>query len=78
MPHICDEACHRPGGPVTTDERGTVIFRLLPDGTAELADPRKAPLAAAIFWREVLDMARLLRIPVAITEPTVVPDEDPL
>ena len=53
---------------VLHDEMGQVIFRLRDDGTAELPDPEKAGLAAAIFWREVLNMARLLKVPVAFNE----------
>jgi hypothetical protein len=55
---------------VISDETGAVIFQLLADGTAELPDPDKAPLAAAIFWREVLAMAELLGVPVSFHEPT--------
>lgn len=53
---------------VIHDESGKVIFRLRPDGDAEIPDPNKAPLAAAIFWREVINMARLLRVPLSFVE----------
>lgn len=51
---------------VIADETGETIFQIRPDGTAELPDPDRASLAAAIFWREVLHMAALLRVPVAL------------
>lgn len=60
---------------VIADETGETIFQILPDGTAELPDPAKAELAAAIFWREVLNMARILRVPVAFHDEDH--DEDP-
>lgn len=50
---------------VISDDTGQVIFRLRGDGSAVMPDPAKAKLAAAIFWREVLVMARTMGIPVA-------------
>lgn len=50
---------------VIADDAGNVIFRLKGDGTAVAPDPAKLKLAAAIFWREVLHMARVMEIPVA-------------
>jgi len=83
--HVCNDDCHRPGGPlevdahgnsivseippdplVIADSTGRVIFRLADDGTAYLPDPADAKGAAAIFWREVLTMARLMRIPLGV------------
>jgi hypothetical protein len=49
---------------VVTDETGDVIFALHHDGTVTMPDPEKAPMAAAIFWREVLAMADDLGIQV--------------
>lgn len=81
--HVCNDDCHRPGGPLEVDANGnsivsetppdplvitfsdgTVIFRLTDTGEAVMPNPNDAKAAASIFWREVLNMARLMRIPV--------------
>lgn len=52
-----------------SDETGKMIFALNADGTALMPDPAKAPLAAGIFWREVLEMADRLGVVVSFHQP---------
>lgn len=46
---------------------GELIFALRADGTA-VVHPRRTEEAAAIFWREVIEMAQLLRIPIDVVD----------
>ena len=49
---------------VIRDETGDLIFAVRANGVVQMPDPEQAPMAAAIFWREVLAMADELGIQV--------------
>lgn len=51
---------------VIRDETGEVIFAIRHDGVVQMPDPAKAPLAAAVFWREVMAMADMLDIMIKV------------
>lgn len=51
---------------VIRDETGEVIFAIRHDGVVQMPDPEKAPLAAAVFWREVMAMADRLDIEIKV------------
>jgi len=53
---------------VIRDETGAVIFAIRADGVVEMADPEKAKVAAAIFWREVMAMADRLDIMIKVAQ----------
>jgi len=53
---------------VIRDETGQVIFAIQADGVVRMPDPAKAPLAAALFWREVMTLADRMQIVIKVAD----------
>jgi len=53
---------------VIRDETGQVIFAIQADGVVRMPNPAKAPLAAALFWREVMTLADRMQIVIEVAD----------